>query len=438
MMRPEDAEEYTQALGQVVAGSWRQVALGKRLGVPEALGISTAAWVEDRLGGYVRLSITERREAVKELTAPPEEGGSGMSMREAADILGVGKSTVSDDVKTVQNRTDVSRLHEQSGLTIVQNRTPDAAKCDTEPPPEVEQAVSFLTPATDETPPPPPDPPVHIPSEIINEVARAGAATRRAGQRASDVAESDRLAYSIAQADVTERIPLEARSVDLIVTSPPYGLDKPYRDTTDPSVGWGEFMADWLAEAYRVARDGGRLALNIPLDTTRGGFRPTYAEAVQAAEGAGWTYRATIVWDEGNTTKGNRGLGSLNSPSAPHPVAPVEMIPLFSKGDWKREATSPADIEHAEWQEFGNGLWKFSGESRAWEGHPAPFPEELPRRLIRYLSFVGDTVLDPFCGSGTTVLVAQQLKRRAVGFDISGDYVASARRRIAALGEAIS
>jgi len=94
---PEDAEEYTQALGQVVAGGWRQVALGRRLGVPEALGLTTAEWVQDRLGGYVRLSIPERREAVAELT---EEG---LSTREAAEVLGVGKSTVADD--RVQERT---------------------------------------------------------------------------------------------------------------------------------------------------------------------------------------------------------------------------------------------------------------------------------------------------------------------------------------------
>lgn len=90
-MNAGDAEEYTQALGQVVAGGWRQVALGERLGVPEALGLSTRDWVEDRLGGYVRLSIPDRREAVAELT---EEG---MSTRDIGDVLGVDQKTVSND-----------------------------------------------------------------------------------------------------------------------------------------------------------------------------------------------------------------------------------------------------------------------------------------------------------------------------------------------------
>jgi len=90
-MKQEDAEEYTQALGQVMVGGWRQIALGDRLGVPKALGLSTREWVEERLGGYVRLSIPERREAVAELT---EEG---RSTREIGEVLGVAKTTVERD-----------------------------------------------------------------------------------------------------------------------------------------------------------------------------------------------------------------------------------------------------------------------------------------------------------------------------------------------------
>jgi len=87
-----DAEEYTQALGQVVAGGWRQIALGERLGVPAALGLTTRDWVDQRLGGYVRLSIPERREAVAELV-----NDEGMTQRQAADVLGVDEKTVRRD-----------------------------------------------------------------------------------------------------------------------------------------------------------------------------------------------------------------------------------------------------------------------------------------------------------------------------------------------------
>lgn len=98
-MKPEDAEEYTQALGQVVAGGYRQIALGERLGVPKALGLSTREWVENRLGGYVRYSISERREAVKELAS------EGMTQREIADVMGVAQATVTRDLAPEPNES---------------------------------------------------------------------------------------------------------------------------------------------------------------------------------------------------------------------------------------------------------------------------------------------------------------------------------------------
>jgi len=102
-MKPEDAEEYTQALGQVVAGGYRQIALGERLGVPKALGLSTREWVEQRLGGYVKYSLNERREAVKELTA------DGMKQEQVADVLGIAQSTVSDDLAALEGKPKGSR-----------------------------------------------------------------------------------------------------------------------------------------------------------------------------------------------------------------------------------------------------------------------------------------------------------------------------------------
>lgn len=123
-MTRDDAEEYTQALGQVVAGGWRQVALGRRLGVPQALGLSVEEWVQGRLGGYVRLSIPERREAVKELTTPIENGGSGLSMREAAEVLGIGKSTVERYGGRVPNGTEDRDVSDGRDGSAVPNGTP--------------------------------------------------------------------------------------------------------------------------------------------------------------------------------------------------------------------------------------------------------------------------------------------------------------------------
>jgi hypothetical protein len=94
-----EAEEFTQALGQVFSGGWRLILHARQQGIPQALGMSTPQWVESRLGGYVRMAVEERREAAKELTSPPAEGGQGLSQREAADVLGVNEKTVRNDLK---------------------------------------------------------------------------------------------------------------------------------------------------------------------------------------------------------------------------------------------------------------------------------------------------------------------------------------------------
>lgn len=238
----------------------------------------------------------------------------------------------------------------------------------------------------------------------------------------------------IAQGDAVN-LPLYDDSVHLQVTSCPYGLNIDYVDSPDDPDAWIPFMRAWLTEAYRVAAERGRLALNVPLDTTLGGWRPTYAQSVACAEMVGWTYRYSIVWAENNVNK-SVARGSVDSPSAPHIITPVEMVGVFHKGEWKRSSDARPDIDHQDWLDWTNGLWTFPGESNAWEGHPAAFPPQLPRRLIQLLSFPGDTVLDQFCGSGTTVVQAHLLGREAIGFDISPEYVASARRRLKAAIEA--
>lgn len=130
-MKLDDAEEYTQALGQVMGGAWRQIAWGERNGVPQALGLTTRQWVNERLGGYVRLSIEERREAAKELT------DEGMSQRAVADVLGVAQSTVNAD----QNRSPDGIDEPASNGTPDRNRSPDPEpKPEPLDPAEVERA----------------------------------------------------------------------------------------------------------------------------------------------------------------------------------------------------------------------------------------------------------------------------------------------------------
>lgn len=227
-------------------------------------------------------------------------------------------------------------------------------------------------------------------------------------------------------------MPLADNSIQLIITSPPYGVGRPYAGDGDVAAGdWPSFMHDWLVEAFRVTAPNGRLALNVPLDTSRGGFRPTYAQACQMADAAGWNYRSTIVWFDDQLGK-STARGSMDSAGAPYVYAGAEMIALFSKGEWKRETPPLAAgtvMGHQEWLDWTNGVWRQVGETQAFEGHPAPFPYEIPRRLALLLSFPGDTILDPFVGSGTTGLVSR-LGRDFIGFDKSSLYRDSALRRV--------
>jgi site-specific DNA-methyltransferase (adenine-specific) len=226
-------------------------------------------------------------------------------------------------------------------------------------------------------------------------------------------------------------LPLGDEVVDLTFTSPPYGLDIRYEGGDVVAADWPAFMCHWMGEALRVTKPHGRLAVNVPLDTSRPCPRPTYAETIVAGIRAGWRYQFTIAWDEGNTSKGNRSLGSVNSSARPYHVSPAEMIAVFSNGEWAPSCEGADDILPDDWQSWGREVWRIPGESNPWEGHPAPFPEALARRVIQYLSPIGATALDPFCGSGTTVAVASRLGRAALGFDVSEEYVESAKRRAA-------
>ena len=119
------------------------------------------------------------------------------------------------------------------------------------------------------------------------------------------------------------------------------------------------------------------------------------------------------------------------SASCPYVIAPVELIVLLYKHSWKKTSGSrQSDITREEFISWTNGVWTFRGESKRKIGHPAPFPVELPKRCIKLFSFVGDVVLDPFMGSGTTVVAAKQNNRKGIGIDIEYDYCLLAMDRI--------
>lgn len=238
---------------------------------------------------------------------------------------------------------------------------------------------------------------------------------------------------TIIQADSTHLAPLADQSIDLVVTSPPYNLDVTYDGYEDglPYERYLEWVAIWASALLRVARPGGRACVNIPLDSNKGGKQAMYADYVQIFREAGWTYQTTIVWNEQNLSR-RTAWGSWMSPTAPFITAPVEMVPIFHKGPWRRDRRGRrGDVTRDEFLDWTLGVWQFPGESPKRVRHPAPFPPELPRRLIKLYSFVDDVVLDPFLGSGTTVVVGKSLGRQCIGIDSSEEYCRTASTRCA-------
>jgi site-specific DNA-methyltransferase (adenine-specific) len=228
---------------------------------------------------------------------------------------------------------------------------------------------------------------------------------------------------------------IKPNSIDLIVTSPPYNVGAHYGDYRDslPYTKYLEFTEKWLRKAYELLKPDGRMCINIPIDTSRGrvddGFQSTYADIAAIAKRVGLKYSTTIIWSEGNISK-RTAWGTFASPKEPFIITPVEAIVVLYKKSWRRLSDGASDITPREFKEWALGLWAFPGENPRRVGHPAPFPLELPRRCIKLFTYIGDIVLDPFVGSGTTLIAARLLKRRAVGIDISRKYCEVARERL--------
>lgn len=224
---------------------------------------------------------------------------------------------------------------------------------------------------------------------------------------------------------------LDKNSIDLIVTSPPYNLDISYNTYKDGDSyeDYLLFSRSWLKEAYRVLKNDGRLCLNIPLDKNKGGQRSVTSDLTTVAKKVGFKYHSTIIWNEGNISR-RTAWGSYKSASAPYVIAPVETIIVFYKKSWKKENRGISDTTKDEFISWTNGLWTFNGESKKRVGHPAPFPLELPKRCIKMFSYVGDVVLDPFLGSGTTLITSYNLNRKGIGVEIDKKYFKLAIDRI--------
>ena len=237
---------------------------------------------------------------------------------------------------------------------------------------------------------------------------------------------------SILCGDVTNEQLFEEEFIDLIVTSPPYNVGIGYASNNDELSyeDYVYFSRTWLANCYSWSKPQARMLLNIPLDKNKGGQKSVGADITKIAQDLGWKYHSTIIWNEGNISR-RTAWGSWLSASAPYVIAPVELILVLYKESWKKTGGSKeSDISKQEFMDWTNGLWTFPGESKKRIGHPAPFPKELPYRAIKLFSFVDDMVFDPFMGSGTSLVVAQNLQRRSVGVDIDRDYCQLAQERL--------
>jgi site-specific DNA-methyltransferase (adenine-specific) len=190
-----------------------------------------------------------------------------------------------------------------------------------------------------------------------------------------------------------------------------------------------------MKRCFTWLKDDGRFCLNIPLDKNKGGQQSVGADLTTIAKKIGFSYHSTIVWNEGNISR-RTAWGSWTSASAPYVIAPVELIVILYKKSWKKTSGSKeSDISRKEFIEWTNGLWTFTGERKKKTGHPAPFPVELPLRCMKLFSFIGDTVLDPFMGSGSTLVAASQCDRKGIGIEIDPGYCKIAVSRIVKEGK---
>ena len=227
---------------------------------------------------------------------------------------------------------------------------------------------------------------------------------------------------------------LPAESVDLVITSPPYNFGHAYaQDLQDDTREWNEYFATlnavW-AECVRVLRPGGRMAVNVqPLFSD---YIPTHHIISNQLLGLGLLWKAEFLWEKNNYNAKYTAWGSWKSPSMPYIKYTWEFVEVFDKGTHKKTGRrEDIDITAEEFKEWVIGRWKIPPEHRMKEfDHPAMFPEELPRRVMKLFSYKNDVVLDPFNGAGTTTLAAAKCNRRFIGIDVSRQYCDTAVRRI--------
>lgn len=227
-------------------------------------------------------------------------------------------------------------------------------------------------------------------------------------------------------------------SIDLVITSPPYNVDlgnnkykkngySLYKDNKE-HVEYIKWLKNIFISLYDKIKNGGRIAINI--GDGKNGKIPTHSDIINFMCNIGYIPYSTIIWNKKQTA--NRAAwGSYCSPSSPSFPAPFEYILIFCKGSTKLLTKGKTDLTKEEFVKYAYGVWEFPPETKMKKfGHPAMFPEELPYRLIKMLSYKESTILDPFMGSGTVGIVCKNLNRNFIGIEIDEKYFEIAKRRI--------
>jgi site-specific DNA-methyltransferase (adenine-specific) len=238
--------------------------------------------------------------------------------------------------------------------------------------------------------------------------------------------------------------------VSLIVCSPPYNVKKPYTNHNDdmPLPEYENMLRTVWAECKRVLRPGGRLCVNVA-GVWRQPYLPLHAVIWHQLDELGFQMRGEVIWDKGATAGVSTAWGSFASPSNPtlrdvheHILIAARngdgrlvthnVVSVFSKDAFRLPNLSGGkpDITNDDFVEWTRSVWHMATESPARVGHPAPFPVDLPRRLILLYTYPGDVVLDPFAGVGSTCVAAVMTGRRYIGYDIDEEYVRIARERV--------
>ena len=252
--------------------------------------------------------------------------------------------------------------------------------------------------------------------------------------------------HKIIRGDSRQMNELPNNSVNLVITSPPYWQLKDYG--TDDQIGYNDSYENYInnlnlvwQECYRVLQNGCRLCINIGDQFARSVYYGRYkiipirTEIIKFCETIGFDYMGAIIWQKSttmNTSGGATIMGSFPFPRNGIIKLDYEFILLFKKNGIPEKIDKNlkelSKMTKEEWNTYFQGHWNFNGVRQ--DGHIAMFPEELPKRLIKMFSFVGDTVLDPFVGSGTTSLAAKNLGRNSVGYEINSKFIGMIKQKL--------